>query len=301
MHIRYGRSQDLPAIKQMWAAAFGSDEPYFSWYFNEVYRPERTLLLLEDQLPVSSLQFAPYLMMLHGEIIPVSYLVGVTTLAEYRQRGYGKLLLQQVISDLGNTQNQLLLLHTDIPAYYQQVGFVNSHFLRRLQFSAQACQHAESWRELAVGHVTEQFCDQIYRQMCSTRNGYILRTKQNWQQFIADHLTEATAHLYGSEQAYVLVWQENNQLQVREFGYIDEASLQDGLRFLRSHAAKLGLEAVVWDAPETLPLPQQLREQTVPHAMAYYLGETGSPQTMAERTLEYLHAPDPALWISEIT
>ena len=42
LSINYATAADKPAVMQLWAEAFGDEQPYFNWYFNTVYRPERT-------------------------------------------------------------------------------------------------------------------------------------------------------------------------------------------------------------------------------------------------------------------
>lgn len=65
LSINYATAADKPAVMQLWAEAFGDEQPYFNWYFNTVYRPERTLCLFGDGRLVSSLQYSHKQLSLH--------------------------------------------------------------------------------------------------------------------------------------------------------------------------------------------------------------------------------------------
>ena len=303
MEIRYAREHDFTAVRSLWAEAFGKEEPYLSWYFKNVYRPERTLLALKEKETVASLQIAPYMMSLRNELIPIVYLVGVTTAEAYRHQGIGHTLLRRCLNDLAATTYQLALLHTDIPAYYEPVGFSNCYTLRRLRFSALPHAPQGSWQRWSASDGDLALCQSIYRQMCQNYTGYIQRTPQNWRQFCDDHLCDPDSRLYGSKDAYALVWTGDGKFIVREFGYRDAKACGDGLLFLRDLASRKGKAEIVWDAPQSAPLPRQVQETPVPYIMARRLGGH-LPQATAqivEATQAFLNVGDPQLWISEIT
>ena len=72
LSINYATAADKPAVMQLWAEAFGDEQPYFNWYFNTVYRPKRTLCLFADGRLVSSLQYAPKQLSLHHSELAVA-------------------------------------------------------------------------------------------------------------------------------------------------------------------------------------------------------------------------------------
>ena len=121
--IRYATTNDKEAVMQLWAEAFGADEPY--------------LCLFDEQHLVSSLQYAPKRLCLHHQELPVAYLVGVCTSKVHQGHGYARKLLRHIRKELQKNY-QLLMLYTDIPDFYRPLGFTHCYQLNRYHFPAQA-------------------------------------------------------------------------------------------------------------------------------------------------------------------
>jgi len=47
MELRSAAPNDGACVRALWEQGFGSEEPYTTWYFQRIYRPERTLLLVD--------------------------------------------------------------------------------------------------------------------------------------------------------------------------------------------------------------------------------------------------------------
>lgn len=95
--IRLADNSSKKAVWDMWKTCFGDSDDYMEVYFRDKYRPENTLLFLEEERgeEVASLQMLPYGFTFHGEEIPILYLSGVCTLPEHRHRGYTRALLTE--------------------------------------------------------------------------------------------------------------------------------------------------------------------------------------------------------------
>ena len=109
-------------MKRLWAAAFGDEEPYFSWYFREIFRPQRTLAVFDGQEMLACLQLAPYTLSLHSQPLPVAYLVGVTTAEAFRHQGIGHRLLHYALAELAASKFQLALLLYRYPSILCAAG-----------------------------------------------------------------------------------------------------------------------------------------------------------------------------------
>lgn len=302
MIIRYARKQDTPQVKQLWAAAFGSDEPYFSWYFSEIYRPERTLAAFMQQRMVACLQLAPYHLSLRGQPLRAAYLVGVTTAADCRRQGVGHSLLRQALAGLTNAGYKLALLYTDIPDYYAPVGFTTCYALRHVILPTVAEPLPAGWRSCAPDDASIRLLDRIYRIMCRGFDGYILRSPENWRAFLGDHLTEQGG-IYLSADAYLLWSRPKDSVELREVGYTDQAALRRALAFAQRLAAGQGADRLTWLAPQAAPLLYQCGETAFPWVMARRLdlAAAAAPDEAAAKTRALLGAPDPRLWINEMT
>jgi predicted acetyltransferase len=91
--IQFADDQTKPQVWDMWKTVFGDSDEYMELYFRHKYRHDQTLLYMEGEKAVSSLQMLPYWFSFCGKEIPVLYLMGVCTLPEARRRGYTKQLL----------------------------------------------------------------------------------------------------------------------------------------------------------------------------------------------------------------
>ena len=299
--IRYAAASDLPQIRALWKQGFGDEEPYTSWYFNQVWRPERTLLYLEQGQPVSSLQLAPYEISRKGQVLPAAYIVGVVTDQSRQGRGYARALLRQALIDLEGDGRALALLYTDIPGFYRPLGFTCCYSLRRLCFAAADSADAPEAEQVSADADALARCQAIYENMCQDLDGYVLRTETNWRTYVSDWLSDDHNGLYLGKGFYFLTDVFGGVFSLKEIGYRDETALKHALACCSALAAKQGFSRFFWDAPESVPLPRQRGETRRPWVMARVTGGGLTAQEAEDATLRALGAPDPRLWIGEIT
>lgn len=116
-------------VIDLWRTCFGDPEPFIQLFFEQVYRDEYTLTLKRDGRVISALQILPYTLCYYGEMIPIGYICGVSTLPEERGKGYMKQLMAQAESEL---KSRGLALATLIPAepwlfdYYARMGYTTA-------------------------------------------------------------------------------------------------------------------------------------------------------------------------------
>ena len=116
-------------VIDLWRTCFGDPEPFIQLFFEQVYRDEYTLTLEQDGRVISALQILPYTLCYYGEMIPIGYICGVSTLPEERGKGYMKQLMAQAESEL---KSRGLALATLIPAepwlfdYYARMGYTTA-------------------------------------------------------------------------------------------------------------------------------------------------------------------------------
>ena len=116
-------------VIDLWRTCFGDPEPFIQLFFEQVYRDEYTLTWEREGRVVSALQILPYTLCYYGEMIPVGYICGVSTLPEERDKGYMKQLMAQAEVEL---KRRGLALATLIPAepwlfdYYARMGYTTA-------------------------------------------------------------------------------------------------------------------------------------------------------------------------------
>lgn len=108
--IQFADKTTRPQVWEMWKRVFGDPDDYMEVYFRRKYRDENSLLYMEGDKAVASLQMLPYQFTFCGTEIPVLYLSGVSTLPEYRNRGYVRQLLLRSFDEAARQDIPLVLL-----------------------------------------------------------------------------------------------------------------------------------------------------------------------------------------------
>jgi predicted acetyltransferase len=298
--IAYAREQDLPAVHALWRGAFGDDEPYTSWYFYTIYRPERTFCLFVGATMAACLQYAPYALSLHGQRLPIAYLVGVCTAPPFQQQGLSRALVRYALTQL-RAAYRLVLLATDIPEFYQSFGFCHCYWLRRHILPAAATIPGSNgqWRASGILDDDIDCYSHIYRRMTTHLDGYLARSRENWRHFLADFFCDEGG-IYLTADAYLLWIIENGVLKIKELGFTSGAALMRGLSLGRQIAASRGFDSIIWDAPLAIPAPPAA--PLLPHVMAIFCDalDSGSSGLIASHTRELLGSSS-KLWVNEIT
>lgn len=127
--IQFADDQTTPQVWDMWKTVFGDPDDYMELYFRWKYRPENTLIYMEEGKAVSSLQMLSYSFTFCETEIPVIYLSGVCTLPAYRGKGFSRKLLSKSFDVAAHRKVPLMLLVPQeewLLGFYDQQGFARS-------------------------------------------------------------------------------------------------------------------------------------------------------------------------------
>lgn len=124
--IQFAKDSTKQQVWDMWKTVFGDSDDYMRIYFRHKYRNENTLIYFENDRAAASLQMLPYRFTFCGEEIQVYYLSGVSTLAEYRGKGYARKLLLKSFEVAKERNIPLILLVPQedwLLNFYEKFGF----------------------------------------------------------------------------------------------------------------------------------------------------------------------------------
>lgn len=127
--IRFADETTRPQVREMWRTVFGDPDDYMEVYFRHKYRDETTLLYMEGDKAVASLQMLPYRFTFCETEIPVIYLSGVSTLPGYRRKGYVRQLLIKSFEEAERKDVPLMLLVPQeewLLRFYDRYGFAQT-------------------------------------------------------------------------------------------------------------------------------------------------------------------------------
>jgi len=301
MELRNAHPTEQAVVRALWEQGFGNEEPYTGWYFQQIYRPERTLLLFDEGELRAALQTAPYTLMLNCCQEQAAYLVGVVTDQRHRRQGYGHTLMREALRRLREQGCRLAMLYTDVPDFYAPLGFVHCYQLRSLLIPAQDRPLSFGWEQAAPDSRTIARLDAVYRRMTKPWNGYIVRTPENWRHYLEEQRCDQGA-IWLTDDAYVLWYEAEGQPEIRELGFADETALNAALEAAGALAAARGLAQARWLAPLAAPLPRQANETLRPYVMACRLDcPELSGAALADATLALFRDREPLNWINEMT
>ena len=124
--IAFAGKNSKQEVWKMWKTVFGDPDNYMEIYFRTKYKPENTLLYYEENKAVASLQMLPFIFTFCDQEIPILYLSGVSTLSEYRKRGYMDQLLHKSFEVAQKRNIPLMLLVPQeewLLKFYDKYGF----------------------------------------------------------------------------------------------------------------------------------------------------------------------------------
>ena len=235
-------------VIDLWRTCFGDPEPFIRLFFGQVYRNEYTLTLEQEGRVISALQILPYSLCYYGEMIPIGYICGVSTLPEERGKGYMKQLMAQAESEL---KRRGLALVTLIPAepwlfdYYARMGYTTAfdYTWKRYEqeeiadISASLFLQAEQLPDADIPAL-HTYLDRKLRQ----RPICLLHTAADLQANLIDFwqsgggvftLRDSTKKILGM--AFVLYDAETNELLIKEWLTEDESTARCFLQQLLHH------------------------------------------------------------------
>ena len=124
MKIRKASASDTEDVKALWAYCFEKPtDPFFQWYFKDLYTPETVLLGEENGQAACDLHRRPYTMSVRGRRFDTDYIVGVATHPAARGRGYASSLLRSAFHLAAREGKPFVTLMPSAASYYLPMGF----------------------------------------------------------------------------------------------------------------------------------------------------------------------------------
>lgn len=119
----------MQTVWDMWKTCFGDCNAYMKLYFREKYRPENTLLYIDNGKAVASLQMLPFGFTFHEAKIPVAYFSGLCTLPQAQKKGFMSALIKEAFIELAKRDIALALLVPQeewLLKFYDKFGFAQT-------------------------------------------------------------------------------------------------------------------------------------------------------------------------------
>lgn len=255
MLIRLLQEHDTPSAKELWGYAFDKEEPFYSWYFKEIFNPANCLGVFIDDRLASCLQLPPYTLHLNGNCFEASYVVGVVTAPEHRNKGIMKFLIQKAIEEIQSRNHFVSILMPFDTGFYRPYGWelcysqlsyeTPIHFLKSFG-------HREgNFNPIGWGNDMADL-NRIYLAFSKPLNGYAMRSEKNWEIMLKE-LHDYGGYTYGLKNdqdipvGYIQYMIKGDKLTVKEMTYTTQWAKEAIFGFIYSHYSQVN--TVEWTAP----------------------------------------------------
>lgn len=176
-------------IKKIWTECFKDPKDYVEMYFDQVYRDDETMLLIDQAgAPVSSLLLQNYRMSFHGQEPAVSYIAGAATRRSKRGQGYMSRLMVDALKESARRGDMLCSL---IPAdealyfFYRRYGFSTVFYTKEQRFTAFHSFPVKG----EYHHVDDEMSDDVwcaFDRFQHKRKCYVLHSRRDFYNILAD-------------------------------------------------------------------------------------------------------------------
>ncbi len=133
--IRLADNSMIADLRQIRKECFGEDEAYLDFYFTQRFRPEYTLVYLENNRAVASLTMLPCTLVTPRQSIPASYIYAVATLPAFQRRGISAQLSQKA-EELLKSQDigaaVLVPASDSLFTFYKNQGYATLFYRRKI-------------------------------------------------------------------------------------------------------------------------------------------------------------------------
>lgn len=256
MDRRLLKREEQPQAEDLWDYCFEKrEDPFFQWYFQEVFQYDRTLGSFSESGKLKSmLNLSPYKLLLRKKEIPVSYIVGVATWPEYRGQGEVKKLLKEAFMIMRQWKENLAILMPSRPEFYYPLDFqlYNQHLKCKIPM--------EELRRLTSrqGYLKEieekdiSSLEALYQEAYFAYEGKTLRSQEKWKRWIRGNQIEGgKAYLFYNDkddlEGYLFYGIHQRVLKISEWVGVTPEARSGLLEFCYQHRAQA--DFVEFDIP----------------------------------------------------
>jgi predicted acetyltransferase len=238
--IQPGENQYIEALKELWKQCFpGDNAEFIAFYFDKVYKNEETIIYLEDNKPIASLQIIPYSLQLGTNRFQSGYISGAMTHPAFRKKGYMSRLLTasfEVMKEKGYEYAFLIPQEEWLVGYYRKFGFVPAfpEYEETLCNRDRFCLEQTSLPIVRIDTMKAAFdfsaVYAVYARFLERIPNVVLKSYVQFSHILIDFFNDQGV-LFFSDQGMAFSLKREKQLILKEFFYQDEAVKQ---KFLKS-------------------------------------------------------------------
>ena len=270
MDFRMLDTTDRIEIENLWDYCFEKrDNPFFKWFFAEYFQYDRTIGGFTGDGLQTMLNLAPYELILKGQKLQTSYIIGVATWPQSRGQGAVKDLLRKSLEKMKEWQEPLAILMPSRAEFYYPFDFQLTH--HHLRFNIKV----DDFRRLATKECTFRkvsesdisLLNQLYEEAYSSYEGLVHRSPANWKTWLDQSKCEGGEVYFienkGKVEGYFFYQLQPGVLRVSDWAAITPEARAGMAQFFYQHRAQVS--HVEWETSQDDPW-QYLLPDTRNHA-----------------------------------
>ena len=245
MKITTVKMKHKQQVKDLWNYCFYDADPYLSWYYDNVFKPENTVAAIENDRVLSAMQLLDFDVVIRGKTYPCSYIAGVSTLPEFRGKGLAAKVMEETEKLAKSRGKAFTLLTPAIDGFYEKFGYTSCY--ERLEYSyCPSDFKPEKSRCTAkkAGRADADAMMAVYDQFTACMDGYVKRTAKDFADIVEQYSLESGGvYLFYNEDdepvAYIAYDLSDRTIFAEEIAYSCQQGLNAALEFIYLHSSQI--------------------------------------------------------------
>lgn len=245
MKISTVKMKHKQQVKDLWNYCFYDADPYLSWYYDNVFKPENTVAAIEDDRVLSALQLLDFDVAIRGEIYPCTYIAGVSTVPEFRGKGLATMVMNYAEEIAKSRGKKFALLTPSIDNFYEKFGYTSCY--ERLEFSYMPGDFKPKKSDCVAkkaGKADAGDMEKIYSDFCKEYDGYVKRSEKDFIDIIDQYSLESGGvYIFydknDNPSGYIVYDLSDRTIFADEVAYTGKDGLNAILEFIYLHGSQI--------------------------------------------------------------
>ena len=246
--IQYAENRYRPTLSEMCKRCFPGDSDLFvALYFDDVYRNDETLILLENGELAASLQMIPYRIKIGKTIRDASYIFGTMTRPAYRRRGYMRNLLQAAEEEMKKKEIAIAFLVPQdewLVETYKKYGYQSAFPVSlperwAIPPNVSAAEYVGKDRSnyLTINVYVDfnesnlEILYPVYSRLLSQKENAVMKNRRQFSVMLRDFFNE-NGVLFANKKGIAFAFPGKNPICIQDFFFVDESIRRHFLLFI---------------------------------------------------------------------
>lgn len=246
MKIRNARIKEKENLKKIWEDNFNDTEEQVNFYFSKVFDSKNCMILEEEKIK-SSLYHNPYFINFNKNLFNSFYIVGVTTEATHRNRGYMKKLMLETLKKFKKNKIPAIFLTPINPEIYRNFDFEYFSKIEKYKILLGNLSKINTEKNYDIVEVTEKNKSEyisdlikIYNKKMEKYHIFLERDEYYFNKILEEAKSDGmNCYLFFNKknpEGYVIFGKYDNEINVREIFALNEKVMKTALKFLGSYS-----------------------------------------------------------------